>query len=357
MRAVWLTMRDEDPPERGLAELLAAAGAKAEAMQARPAWWQRLAAGLRRPPALALATVLVLAGGAVLVGRHGVDAPVPVNAREPSGMVAADPAAAATPPVGSARAGGSFAEGQTTANPAPADDRTAATLGAGAGSAGSPMTPEAAVKLEVAGRRQVTSGVAPAAPAAVAPPGGPRAEGAAPVVTSHEDLDVVTGGTVAPPSPAGHVAPRREPPLKAPAREEAAASEAGHDNARASGDLAGAARLSRNPPPAAPGDAAKQTGKKAVKEAKADAATRSERDKSAGSPSGPADGSPAGSADGPANESPDASIDQLYQQCEAAARRGDCAVVRRLAVRIAKSDRGYRDRVARDSPVGKCLAE
>jgi len=31
MRSVWLAMRDEDPPERGLAELLAAARAKAVA--------------------------------------------------------------------------------------------------------------------------------------------------------------------------------------------------------------------------------------------------------------------------------------------------------------------------------------
>jgi hypothetical protein len=377
MRAVWLTMRDEDPPERGLAELLAAAGAKAAMMQARPAWWQRLAAGMRRPQVLALATVLVLVGGAVLGGRHGADAPVPVSAREPAGVGAADPAASATPPVGSGRADGSFAEGQTSAHPAPAAERTAATIGAGAGSAGSSVTQEATVKPEVAVRHRVTPGVAPAAPAAVAPPGGPRAEGAAPVLTSHEELDVKTGDTVAPPSPAGHVAPGREPTRKAPAREGAAASGAAHDNARASDDLAGAARLLRNPPPAAPDDAARPAGKKTVKEAKTAAATGTERDKPAGpragsadaspgrspgaSPAGSADASPAGSADASPDASPeasaDASIDQLYKQCEAAARRGDCAVVRRLVDRIAKSDRGYRARVAKDSPVGKCLAE
>ncbi|HEX5062646.1 MAG TPA: hypothetical protein VFV99_24910 [Kofleriaceae bacterium] len=69
LRAVWLSMPDEDPPERGLAELMAAARVKAEQM-AKPSLWQRLAALLRRPPVLALATVLVLIGGAVFIGQR-----------------------------------------------------------------------------------------------------------------------------------------------------------------------------------------------------------------------------------------------------------------------------------------------
>jgi hypothetical protein len=69
LRAVWLNMPDEDPPERGLAELMAAARVKADEM-ARPSWWQRLVALLRRPPVLALATVLVLLGGAVFIGQR-----------------------------------------------------------------------------------------------------------------------------------------------------------------------------------------------------------------------------------------------------------------------------------------------
>jgi hypothetical protein len=78
LRAVWLAMPDEDPPERGLAELMAAARVKAEDM-ARPSLWQRVAAVLRRPPVLALATVLVLIGGAVFIGqRHEkLEAPPP----------------------------------------------------------------------------------------------------------------------------------------------------------------------------------------------------------------------------------------------------------------------------------------
>jgi hypothetical protein len=48
---------------------------------------------------------------------------------------------------------------------------------------------------------------------------------------------------------------------------------------------------------------------------------------------------------------------QLYQQCESAARRGDCVAVRLMVGRIAKTDGGYLARVAKDSPVAKCLAE
>jgi hypothetical protein len=70
MRAVWLSMREEDPPDGGLVDLLAAARAKAETMRTRPTLWQRVLAVLKRPPALAFATVVVLVGGAVLfIGR------------------------------------------------------------------------------------------------------------------------------------------------------------------------------------------------------------------------------------------------------------------------------------------------
>jgi hypothetical protein len=96
MRAVWLAMRDEDPPERGLAELLAAARAKADAMQVRPALWQRVIAGLRRPPPLACAAVLVLVvGGAVILGGRGLDGPAPARAPAVSRGMTTAPAAPA----------------------------------------------------------------------------------------------------------------------------------------------------------------------------------------------------------------------------------------------------------------------
>jgi len=338
MRSVWLAMRDEDPPERGLAELLAAARAKAETMQARPTLWQRLAAGLGRPPALALATVLVLVGGAVFLGRRGVDAPVGARAPEPSGIVARAPASSAAAPVGGAHAAdGSFVQAQTSAETVPADELAATKFGAGSG--GSPMTPEAAAKLEVAVRHKVSLGGASAGSAAVAPAVDLQTEDAALVVTDYADPGGASGNAVAPPSPSAHVAPRREP-TPAPSREPPASASA-PEGTSTSDDLAGTARSSHNAPPVGTADVAKQAGKKAGKEAKDDEVASMERDKSAAT----------------SGASPGASIAQLYKQCEAAARRGDCAAVRRLVDRIARSDRGYRARVAKDSPVGKCLAE
>ena len=71
MRAVWLSMRDEEPPSAGMSALLAAAAQKADQMrdEAKPAWWERVFAMLRKPPVLAFASVMLLIGGAVLVTR------------------------------------------------------------------------------------------------------------------------------------------------------------------------------------------------------------------------------------------------------------------------------------------------
>jgi len=72
LRAVWVSMRDEEPPERGLASLMAAARTKAAELEqaSSPSWWQRIAATLRRPPVLALATVTLLLGGALIVTQR-----------------------------------------------------------------------------------------------------------------------------------------------------------------------------------------------------------------------------------------------------------------------------------------------
>ena len=85
----WLSLPDEEPPERGLAELMAAARMKAEVMT-NPPWWRRLFDLLRRPPVLALATILVLLGGVIVVGRHRDEVPAPA--------VTAEPPVSATPP-------------------------------------------------------------------------------------------------------------------------------------------------------------------------------------------------------------------------------------------------------------------
>ena len=75
----WLSLPDEEPPERGLAELMAAARMKAEVM-ASPPWWKRLFAVMRRPPVLALATVMILVCGVIVVGRHHDQAAAPAPA-------------------------------------------------------------------------------------------------------------------------------------------------------------------------------------------------------------------------------------------------------------------------------------
>ena len=75
----WLSLPDEDPPERGFAELMAAARVKAEVM-ANPPWWKRLFAVARRPPVLALATVVVVVCGVIVVGRPHDQAASPAPA-------------------------------------------------------------------------------------------------------------------------------------------------------------------------------------------------------------------------------------------------------------------------------------
>lgn len=96
----WLSLPDEDPPERGLAELMAAARAKAEIM-ANPPWWKRAVELLRKPPVLALATVVVLIGGVIIVHREPAEL-APVASPPASGEVApVEPAgfgAAQSPP-------------------------------------------------------------------------------------------------------------------------------------------------------------------------------------------------------------------------------------------------------------------
>ena len=41
LRAVWVTMREEEPSDRGLAALMAAARTQADALKPTPSWWQR----------------------------------------------------------------------------------------------------------------------------------------------------------------------------------------------------------------------------------------------------------------------------------------------------------------------------
>ncbi|HEY5921759.1 MAG TPA: hypothetical protein VIV11_08815 [Kofleriaceae bacterium] len=119
LRAVWLSMPDEEPPERGLAELMAAARVKADEM-AKPSLWHRITALLRRPPVLALATVLVLIGGAVFIGQRkdkmGAEPTAEVDRTRDVAQPSAGAAPAATAPASPAQ------QQEHVAVPAPADE-------------------------------------------------------------------------------------------------------------------------------------------------------------------------------------------------------------------------------------------
>ena len=207
MRSVWLSMRDEDPPDGGLVDLLSAARAKAETLRVRPTLRQRVAAWIRRPPALAFATVVVLVGGAVLVmGRS-------------SGHRNSDLAAGSS---------GAFAD-----RPPPA---------------------------EAADHVRAPTVVAPTAPMRIA---------TSPTVAGGVERDAATEKT-------------------------------------ATGEELAGVRAGLLDEDATTRDAGKQ-------------------------------------------------LEQLYAQCSSAAKRGDCAAVRTMIGKIAKTDRGYRARIAKDTAVARCL--
>ncbi len=159
MRAAWRSLPDEDPPERGLAELMAAARQHADAMaDTRAPWWKLLL----RPPVLALVTVLVLLGGvfAVTATHKGVSP-------EPAGI---EPTAA-----------------PAVAPPEPA--KRESPMVPSTGGVAEPMSPPAIAKPKLApAHHSSTRAVAPRQPE-------PVEQLAAPAAAADDELD-------APPPPA-----------------------------------------------------------------------------------------------------------------------------------------------------------
>jgi hypothetical protein len=325
MRAVWLAMRDEDPPDRGLGDLLAAARHQAEAMRPRPSAWQRLLAALRRPPVLAFATVTVLIAGAVLIGRRVPPeaAPVARSATVPSAGSPADPATA----------------DPATAVPATVDPAI---------EPGPAALPRTAPPMQPP---------APTPPVATAPPARSRGGRAEPALRDAPPLSARPSGNVIGTNEdraAGPLAP--EPPPPAPALNQAASG--GAPGLGAFSEVSGHSSAPKNNVRTAP---AEPTRAAPLTDASGTAANRPGNDSANKAPSRNAnrDTGPVASGVAPARPPAPATrsgAGDLYQQSETAARRGDCATVRRLVDQILQVDPGYRARLPGDSPVTRCLA-
>jgi hypothetical protein len=307
MRSVWLSMRDEEPSSGGLAELMAAARGKAAEMAPPSAWWQRVVAGLRRPPVMAFATVLVLLGGAMIVGRQLERTGAPVAAGSASDALRTPPevGGGTAPP---ARPAAPEAAGQVPRDPA-------------APPATAPPPPPApapapAPAMDDASARQ--AGEAASATKAAGEANKPRSE--------------PTGGDRPSATPARLALPR--PTANAPVR-----GELDDDNGVSPGSeppatpSAGAVAAPPNDLPATP--VRPTTTRDEAEPPRAQHQTVA----------------------GPRQERGGATPSALYRQCEAAATRGDCAEVRRLVDQISTTDRRYRARVSRTSRIAKCLAE
>jgi hypothetical protein len=281
--------------------LMAAARAKAESM-ARPAWWRRVLDVLRRPPVLALATVIVLIGGAVLVGKEKDALEVEQRPAAVTGSASAGPSAGS----GSGSAINDRERAPATVEPMPADTTAApAKSEMQAPAADVPASPPPPPPPKRA-NKTVKDNVVP-------PPRKPTAPAHA--ATKNESLEQGVGGMDFNGAPAPSGAASAPPPVLAPEPAPAKAADPG-------------ATRTAKPAPAPPQEAP-SAGRKAD---------------SAGG------GAPA------ANDEAAPSVSRLIAQCHAAAVRGDCATVKALAAQIASQDQAaYRAQIAGDSAIRRCL--
>jgi hypothetical protein len=379
IRAVWRSMRQEDPPGGGLAELLAAARAKAETMQPRPRLWQRLVAALRRPPALAFVTVMVVVGGAVLFGRrHAEHREVTREVARAASPGAFEAPAAARGPEGTAASHGPAALGQVEGT---TGSMIAVPHGSEAGdkdlapeppsASGPPPTESAmaqdrALKLQ---RREVASGTSRAAagldldatrrPGARAPATARIAGPSDAARVAGDDAARVAGDDAA--RVAGGDAARV-------AGGDAATLESAAPRANAAGTVMptqvakGASSENAGPRANAAGTVMPtQVAKGASSENAGPRAGAPERDKAGPRANVQVQGNAGPRANVPgaatSGNGPRGSLGPLYRQCESAARQGDCVGVKRIVERITTTDRSYRARLAKDSPIAKCLAD
>lgn len=279
LRAVWVSMRDEDPPDRGMAALMAAAREKAAEMTPRESWWHKVLVTLRRPPVLALATVTVLLGGALFMTQRKdkLDAVSVVDERADGERADEERNRVATP------AAEPPASGSSTVIVPPSEPKPPEPELSAKGSKSAPQKPRPATKPNTGKAAETTK-------------------------------DVDSGGTFG--GDAVTIPPAPPPPVMAD-NQEAPALQIAADDAPAPESPKKKAPIARKPLPPIEGDA----------------------------PSG----APAGQAQQP-------TVAQLVKQCETAAAKGDCATVRTLAARIAKSDPAtYKQRIANNAAITRCL--
>lgn len=202
MRAVWVSMRDEDPPAAGLAELLAAARTKAEAMQPREPWWRRALGTLRRPPVLALASVVVLIGGAVwIAGRR--DELQAVRAGDPApGDVVTSSESRRTPAIAPANDAEFYGAPSGATEKGKEDQKLD-----GATRPTAPARPPASAPRPRL-QRPIAPPPPPPEPAMTAPATGEAAQGG---VQQQDDRADDRGGAPAAPPPSAPIAPQASP--------------------------------------------------------------------------------------------------------------------------------------------------
>lgn len=295
LRAVWVSMRDEEPPERGLASLMAAARTKAAELEhaASPSWWQRIAATLRRPPVLALATVTLLLGGALIVTQRSSQMKVNETAVDERLE---------------------WSDTQSKGNAAPAAGSSAVMA---AEPTAPPPTDPYAAEREVTTPAEVPVDPPKVRDAKLGSKPRPKAAAAAPT-------------TGAAPTP----------PMAAPdAFESGATLEAGSRGAgNATPPTLSIATDDATPMDESSGKAVKQAPKKPIARTEPPSIQGEDRvvSKDAAKPT----------------------IEQLVKQCETAAARGDCAAVRAIAQKIlTTAPAAYKSKVANNAAINRCMPD
>jgi len=317
-RSMFREMPDEEPPQRGLAELMAAARVKADEM-AKPSLWERFLQTMRRPQVMALATIMILIGGAVFISQRKSEMDASPTASQEASLdeTSAPARAVATGAAGSGMAFGAEEEKQKKSD---GEDRVGGAADQGA------AAPAPDPSLD----RQSTDLLAK---------GQAARAGDAKEEASRTDAPARRFDAKAPPKAATSV--KKSKPRAAGTSRGDLMEEGGLDD-RDMGGLPGTGTMAGG---GGGGTGASSGGK-------------------SGAASGAVDATPTGESAPEKPVAPATSVNkqqpQTVQQLHASARKlatsGDCAQVRTLAKQIAAKDPTYyRANIATDSSLAGCL--